>query len=102
MALHEFTRPEDPQEEAHFYVRTVHLCAVHARRAAQVGEDKANAEAALLYPVGFAGFEMPREVPFDVQPTEPCGLCGQSPTLHAMWKGKLVIDLGAKPKGEPA
>ena len=45
----------------------------------------------LFFPVGLAGWELPSDIPFVVETTEPCSACGAYVAAWFEWKSPMVV-----------
>ena len=50
----------------------------------------------LVWPVGLVGWEMPNNIPFDVQAPEPCGACGAYVRCWFEWRGPQVVEMESR------
>lgn len=89
------TRPESEEEAKDIIYTMEHRCSSANIKYRLEGAEEAAGCDALLYPVGIFGIGMPTGVPFQVEPTEPCGACRELPKLWFQWKKNLIFDLGA-------
>lgn len=90
------TRPDSNEEERDIIYTMEHRCSSANIKYRLEGAEKAAGIDALLYPVGIIGLGYPTGVPFQVNPTEPCGACRETPSLWFQWRKTLFFDMGAK------
>lgn len=57
-------------------------------------DGKQHGSDALIFPIGWNGQGMPRDVPFEVISTEPCGRCGSLVHVWAQWEKQILIAFG--------